>query len=133
MGIFGTLGSAVRERRRAIAASLAFVGVALGIFFAGSWAGSSGAFTLGPVTASASHAKNAPSPRVPNSDEGCSVQPMPSDKMRPNMPMPGGMPSDQMCPDMPMGKMGPGGPMGKMGPGMPMDKPMRDKMCCDKQ
>lgn len=135
MGMFNTLGTTLRERRRTIAATLAFVGIAAGIFLAGTWAGSSGAFTLGPVTDVASHARNAPPPNVSKSDDGCSDKPMPHDTMGPSMPMPSdkagpGMSSDKMCGDMPRGKMGMGDmPMGKM----PMDKPMRDKMCCDKK
>lgn len=123
MGMFNTLGTTLREARRTIAATLAFVGIAVGIFVAGSWAGSSGAFTLGPVTDVATHARNASPPNASESDDGCSDKPMPHDTMGPNMPMPSdkagpGMSSDKTCGDMPMGKM-------------PMDKPMRDKMCCD--
>lgn len=102
MGIVNKLGRVVRERRRAMAAALAVVGVTAGVFFVGAWAGSSGAVTLGPVAVAAPHAPNAPSPNGSEHDGGGSH------------------------------KSGPGMSHHKMSPGMPMDKQMPDKRCCDK-
>lgn len=133
MGTFSKLGIKLREHQRAIAATLALVGIAVAIFFAGTWAGSSGAFTLDPATALASHARHAPPPNAPTSDDVCSDKSMPSHKMGPNMPMPGAMPSDEAGPGMPSDTMCPDMPMGKTGASMPMDKPMRDEMRCEKE
>ena len=51
MGFFGELSSDLRERKRVIAAVFAFACIAVATFLAGTWAGSSGIFTLHPVTA----------------------------------------------------------------------------------
>ena len=57
MGFFGELGSDLRERKRLIAAVFASACIAVAIL-AGTWAGSSGMFTVHPVTASAPHPDN---------------------------------------------------------------------------
>lgn len=110
MGFFGTVGAKLRQRKAAIATVLAFSVIGLGLFLVGTWAGSTGAFTLGTVTASAPPAGDTPG-NAPNHEVMCCGKPMPMDK-GPDMSMPGGMPMEQM-------------PKDKMGP-------MPDKKCCEK-
>ena len=86
----------LRNRKRTVAAVLAFTVVAVASFLAGTWTSSSGAFTLGLAKASQQHAPDVPKP--------------------PDAPKPIGM-----CCDMPMDKMGM--PMDKMAPNMPMPMP----------
>jgi len=103
MGFFGELGSDLRERKRLIAAVFASACIAVATFLAGTWAGSSGMFTLHPVTASAPHPDNPPPPAAPKPGDMCCDMKMP-DKMMPDMPKPSGMP-------MPSGTLMPGGMM----------------------
>ena len=112
MGFFGELSSNLRERKRVIAAVFAFACIAVATFLAGTWAGSSGIFTLHPVTASAPHPDNPPAPAAPKPGNMCCDMKMP-DKMMPDMPKPSGMP-------MPSGTPMPGGmmPSGMMPSGM---------------
>jgi hypothetical protein len=130
MGFFGELGSDLRERKRLIAAVFASACIAVATFLAGTWAGSSGMFTLHPVTASAPHPDNPPPPAAQKPGGMCCGMKMP-DKMMPDMPKPGGMPMPGgMMPSespMPGGMMPsetptPGGmmPGGMMPGGMPM-------------
>lgn len=107
------------SRKRRVAGTLAFTGIAVAIFFAGAWAGSSGMLPLGPTPALASHGTNMPPDHAsPGSDDSCCDMPMPAGEMGPGMHKHGGMGA------------------GKMRPGMPMEphKPMpkSDKTCCDK-
>lgn len=130
MGFFGELGSDLRERKRLIAAIFASACIAVATFLVGTWAGSSGMFTLHPVTASAPHPDNPPPPAAPKAGDMCCDVKMP-DKMMPDMPKPSGMPMPSGAP-MPGGMM-PGGMMpsetpmpGAMMPGgmMPTGTPM---------
>ena len=118
MGFFGELGSDLRERKRLIAAVFASACIAVATFLAGTWAGSSGMFTLRPVTASAPHPDNPPPPAAPKPGDMCCGMKMP-DKMMPDMPKPSGMPmpGGMMPSETPM----PGGmmPSGMMPGGMP--------------
>lgn len=126
MGIFRKVGTKIGEHKRRVAGTLAFTGIAAAVFVAGAWAGSSGALTLGPTPALASHATHAPATNGHGSDDSCCDKPM----------SPGKMPAGEMGPNMKKhdemrhGKMGPNKPMGPMGPGEPMHK--SDKKCCDK-
>ena len=109
MGFFGELGSDLRERKRLIAAVFASACIAVATFLAGTWAGSSGMFTLHPVTASAPHPDNPPPPAAPKPGDMCCGMKMP-DKMMPDMPKPSGMPMPSETP-MPGGMMPSGTPM----------------------
>lgn len=113
MGLISKLSTKLRERRRTVAAVLASAVIGLGIFLAGTWAGSSGTFTPPLVGVSAQHAPDAPEP-----GDKCCGKPMNKNKMGPNVP--GGMPTDQMRPSMPGG--------------IPMEEPVSatGKKCCDK-
>ena len=115
MSFFTKVGANLRDRKRTVAAVLAFATIAVASFIAGTWASSSGAFTLGPAKASQQHAADAPKPPDGPKPEGmcCGMSMpmekmgMPMDKMTPNMPMPTPsntpMPSDTpMPPGMPM-------------------------------
>lgn len=94
MGAFSNAGRSLRERKRFAAAALGGLAIALAVFFAGTWAGSSGALTL-----TSSRAENRSAPMGP------AMQRSPSDKMCcehmhdmmknvPSMPMkPGQMPN----------------------------------------
>lgn len=119
MGFFGELSSDLRERKRVIAAVFAFACIAVATFLAGTWAGSSGVFTLHPVTAAAPHPDSPPAPAAPRPGDMCCDMKMP-DKMMPDMPKPSGMPMPSGTP-MPGGMM-PGGmmPSGMMPSGTPM-------------
>ena len=125
MGFFGELGSNLRERKRLIAAVFAIACIAVATFLAGTWAGSSGMFTLHPVTASAPHPDNPPPPAAPKPGDMCCDMKMP-DKMMPDMPKPSGMPMPSGTPMpggmMPSGTPMPGGmmPSGMIPSGMPM-------------
>ena len=133
MGFVGNLGAKLRERMRVVAAVLSITAIMVGVFLAGTWAGSSGAFTGGPVKAATQQVPaKAPiqqTPDVPKPEGMCCDKPMAMDK-GPNTPS--GMPMGKMGADMPggmsMGKMGadmPGGmPMGKMGASMASGMPM---------
>ncbi len=112
MGFFSELGSNLRERKRVIAAVLAFTGIAVAIFFIGTWVGSAGMFTLRPATASTPHPDNAPA--APKPGGMCCDMKMPADKMMPDMPNGMPMPRGAM-PTMPSGM-----PMPNMPSGMPM-------------
>lgn len=118
MGIFRKLSTKFGEHKRRVAATLAFTGIAVAVFVAGAWAGSSGALTFGQTPAMASHAMHSPTTDSHESDGSCCDKPMPGGEMGPNMKKHG---------EMPPGGMGPNKPMQ---PGMPMHK--SDKMCCDK-
>jgi hypothetical protein len=94
MGSFSRLGVKLRERKRTVAAVVAFTVIGVANFFAGTWSGSSGAFTLGPTTASQQHAADAPKP-----GGMCCDMSMPMDKMHMDkMPMPSGMPKPSGMP-----------------------------------
>jgi len=96
MGILRKLSTKAGEHKRRIAATLAFTGIALAVFVAGAWAGSSGALTFGQTPAVATHAMHSP---TTDADK-----PMPPGEMGPNKPMKPGMPmhkSDKMCCDKP--------------------------------
>jgi hypothetical protein len=145
MGFVGNLGAKLRERMRVVAAVLSITAVMVGVFLAGTWAGSSRAFTGGPVKAATQQVPDkAPTPQAPDASkpEGmcCSeamnkgpntASGMPMGKMGGDMP--GGMSMGKMGADMPggmsMGKMGadmPGGmSMGKMGADIPGGMSMR--------
>ncbi|MEB3019812.1 hypothetical protein [[Mycobacterium] crassicus] len=115
MGIFRTVGTKIGEHKRRVAGVLAFTGIAVAVFVAGAWAGSSGALTLGPTPAVVSHATHSPATNGHESDGSCCDKPMPR----------GEMPAGEMGPNMKKhdemrhGKMGPGK---SMGPGKPMHK-----------
>lgn len=109
MGLFGTVGVKLRQRKATIAAVLTFAVIGLGIFFVGTWAGSTGTLTFGTVSASAPP-NDAPAGHGP--DEPCCGKPMTMDKDHQGPKMREGMPMDHM-------------PMDKMGPKPGMD-------CCDK-
>lgn len=125
MGLFGTLGVKLRQRKATIAAVLTFAVIGLGIFFVGTWAGSTGTLNFGTVTASAPPVNDAPAGHGP--DEPCCGKPMMMDKdhqgpkMREGMPMDKDHQGPKMREGMPMDNM----PMDKMGPKPGMD-------CCDK-
>jgi hypothetical protein len=92
MGFFSELGSALRERKRVIAAVFAFGCIAVATFLAGTWAGSSEMFTPHPMTASTKHPQDPPPPAAPKPGGMCCEMQMPADKMMPEMPKPSGMP-----------------------------------------
>jgi hypothetical protein len=95
MSFFTKVGANLRDRKRTVAAVLAFATIAVASFLAGTWASSSGAFTLGPAKASQQHAPDAPKPPDAPEPEGmCCGMSMPMDKM--------GMSMDKMAPNMPM-------------------------------
>lgn len=119
MGFFGELGSDLRERKRVIAAVFAAACIALATFLAGTWAGSSGMFTLHPVTASAPRPDNPPPPAASKPGDMCCDMKMPAGKMMPDMPKPSGMPMSSGTP-MPGGMMPSMMPSGMMPSGMPM-------------
>jgi len=114
MSFFSKVGANLRDRKRTVATVLAVAIIAVATFLAGTWTGSSGAFTLGPAKASQQHAPNAPK------REGmCCGMPrtmdqmgMPMDKMEPNTPTPTptGTPMPSSKP-MPPGMPGMGMPM----------------------
>jgi hypothetical protein len=112
VSFFSKVGANLRDRKRTVAAVLAFATIAVASFLAGAWTGSSGAFTLGPAKASQQQAPNAPKPPdAPMPGGMCCGMPMsmdkmgtPTDKMEPHMPMP--MPSGT---PMPSGMPAPGG------------------------
>jgi hypothetical protein len=93
MGSFSRLGVKLRERKRTVAAVVAFTVIGVASFFAGTWSGSSGAFTLGATHASQQHAREAPmrpdakNPNAPKPDGKCCDMSMPS-----GMPKPSRMP-----------------------------------------
>ncbi|UVO13197.1 hypothetical protein NM962_03340 [Mycobacterium sp. SVM_VP21] len=148
MGIFRKLSTKFGEHKRRVAATSAYTGIAVAVFVAGAWAGSSGALTLGPTPAMTSHAMHAPEANGHEPEESCCDKPMPDGAMGPNMMKHGEMGHDEMGPNMKkhgeMGhdEMGPNmkkhgemprdemGPNKPMKPGMPMHK--SDKKCCDK-
>ncbi|OBG36987.1 MULTISPECIES: hypothetical protein [Mycolicibacter] len=115
MATFRKLRTKFGEHKRRVAGTLAFAGLAVAVFVAGAWAGSSGALTLGTTPAVASHAMHSPAPHGHDSDDS----PMPAREMGPNMKKHGEMPPGEMGPDKK-----------PMKPGMPMHK--SDKKCCDK-
>ena len=110
MGSFSRLGVKLRERKRTVAAVVAFTVIGVASFFAGTWSGSSGAFTLGATHASQQHAPdaptrpdapnpNAPKPGAPKPGGMCCDMSMPMDKMHMDkMPMPSGMPKPSGMP-----------------------------------
>ena len=114
MSFFSKVGANLRDRKRTVAAVLAFAIIAAASFLAGSWTSSSGAFTLGPAKASQQHAPDAPKPSdAPKPDGMCCGMSMPMDKM--------GMPMDKMTPNMPMQTpTGTPMPSNMPMPGMPM-------------
>ncbi len=107
MGSFSKLGVKLRERKRTVGTILAFTVIAVASFFAGSWTGSSGAFTLGPMNAAHQHALDAPErPDAPKpGGKRCDMS-MPMDHMhmpsempkRSGMPMPSEMPKPNLTP-----------------------------------
>jgi hypothetical protein len=114
MSFFTKVGANLRDRKRTVAAVLAFATIAAASFLAGSWTGSSGAFTLGPAIASQQQAPNAPKPSDAPKPEGmCCGMAMSMDKM--------GTPTDKMAPQMPMPMPMPGET--PMPSGMPMPSP----------
>jgi hypothetical protein len=124
MGFVGNLGAKLRERKRVVTAVLSITVIVVGVFLAGTWAGSSGAFTGGSVKAATQQvpekAAAQQAPDAPKPEGMCCDKPMAMNK-GPNPPS-----------GMPMGKMGAGMsdgmsmantpmanmPMGKMGAGM---------------
>jgi peroxiredoxin len=62
MGFFGVLGAGFRERKRTVAAIFVAAGVAMASFLIGSWAASSGVFTLRPSIIASPHPNNVPVP-----------------------------------------------------------------------
>ncbi|WP_409427045.1 hypothetical protein [Mycobacterium sp. SMC-11] len=125
MAIFRKLRTKFGEHKRRVAGTLAFTGLAVAVFVAGAWAGSSGALTLGTTPTAASHAMHSPAPHGHDSDGS----PMPAGEMGPNMKKHGEMgPNMKKHGEMPPGEMGPN--KKPMKPGMPMHK--SDKKCCDK-
>lgn len=62
MGFFGKLGAGFRERKRVAAGIFAAAVIAMASFLIGTWAASSGAFTLRPPTVSGSHSSDVPAP-----------------------------------------------------------------------
>jgi hypothetical protein len=119
MGFVGNLGAKLRERKRVVAAVLSITAVMVGVFLAGTWAGSSGAFTGGPVKAATQQvpdkAPTQQAPVAPKPEGMCCSEPM--GKMGADMP--GGMSMAKMGADMPGGMQ-----MGKMGADMPGGMPM---------
>jgi hypothetical protein len=95
MGFFGELGSRLRGRKRVIGAGLAFVCIAVAIFFAGTWAGSSDVLAPRPATTSAPHPNNPPTPGASKPGTMCCGMSMPDMPMPRGMPMPSGMPMPQ--------------------------------------
>jgi hypothetical protein len=117
MSFFTKVGANLRDRKRTVAAVLAFATIAVASFFAGTWTSSSGAFTLGPAKASQQQAPDAPKhPDAPKPEGMCCGMPMPmpmdkmdtpKDKLAPHMqmPMPGETPTRSNTPmpsNMPM-------------------------------
>jgi hypothetical protein len=94
MGAFSNVGRSLRERNRFVAAALGSLAIALAAFFAGTWAGSSGALTL---TSSPAETPSAPmGPDMQNSPLGkmCCDHMQDMMKNMPGMPMkPGQMPN----------------------------------------
>jgi hypothetical protein len=135
MGFVGNLGAKLRGRKRAVAAVLSITVIVVGVFLAGTWVGSSGAFTGGPLKAATQEmpdkAPTQQAPDAPKPEGMCCSEPMAMDK-GPSTPsdMPMGKMGADIASGMPMGKMGAdmasGMPMGKMGAdmasGMPMGK-----------
>lgn len=96
MGIFSNVGAGMRERKRLAAAVLAGACIALAAFFAGAWAGSSGALTLtsSPANVSAPGAPMAPNMPTPMSGKMCCEHMKDMMKNMPNMSnMPGNTPT----------------------------------------
>lgn len=118
MGVFRKLGTKFGEHKRRVAGTLAFTGIAVAVFVAGAWAGSSGALTWGQTPAVTSHAMHAPATDGHGPEEPCCDKPVPAGEMSPSMKKHGETPHGEMGPDKPMK------------PGTPMHKP--DKKCCDK-
>jgi len=100
MGFFGELGSRLGERKRVIGAALAFACIAVASFLAGTWAGSPEVLAPRPVTNSAPHPNNPPTPGAAKPGEMCCGMSMPDMSMPSAMPMPSGMP--MMPSGMPM-------------------------------
>jgi hypothetical protein len=129
MGFVGNLGTKLRERKRVVAAVLSITVMVVGVFLAGTWAGSSGALTGGPVKAATQRVPGAaPTRQAPDAPkpEGMCDKTMAMEK-GPNPAS--GMPMGKMGADMsggmsmanmPMGNM----PMGKIGPNMTSGMPM---------
>lgn len=103
MGFFSRPGTGSGQSARAVAGVFALAGIALASFLAGSWAASSGVFTLRPLTVSAPHPNNMPAP-APGKPCPMMSGGMP---MRGGMPMPSGMPMapEKMMPNMPTPNM----------------------------
>ncbi len=104
MGAFSNVGASLRDRKRFAAAVLGGLSIALAAFFAGTWAGSSGALTLTSSPAKTPSAPMGPNMQNPMSGKTCCdhMQDMMKNMMKdmPSMPMkPGQMPN---MPDMPM-------------------------------
>jgi hypothetical protein len=127
MGFASNFGAKLREHRRVVAAVLSITVIAVGVFLAGAWAGSFGAFSGGPVEAATQQLPDEPSarhaPDAPKPDGMCCGEPMAMNK---DSNTPGGMSMGRMGADMSggmsMGKMGAdmsgGMSMGKMGADM---------------
>ena len=92
MGFFGELGSRLRERKRVIGAVVAFACIAVAVFLAGTWAGSSGVPAPRPMMTSAPHPNNPPKPGGSKPGDMCCGMSMPDMSMPSRMPMPSGMP-----------------------------------------
>lgn len=105
MGLFGELGSRLRERRRVIGAVLASASIAVATFLAGTWAGSSEVPTPRPMTTSAPHPNNPSKPGASKPGDMCCGMSMPDMSMPSGMPMPSSMPmpSGMPMPSKPAG------------------------------
>jgi hypothetical protein len=103
MEVSSNVGDNRRERKRFVAAVLGGLSIALAAFFAGTWAGSSGALTLTSSPAKAPAAPMGPNMQDSMSGKNCceGMQEMMRNMMKdmPNMPMkPGQMPNMPMKP-----------------------------------
>jgi hypothetical protein len=120
MGFVGNLGAKLRERKRVVAAVLSITVIVVGVFLAGTWAGSSGAFTGGPVKAASQQVPDAPKPEGMCCDKPMAMNKGPNPMGKMGADMPGGMSMGKMGADMPGGMS-----MGKMGADMSGGMPKR--------